>query len=1194
MKNYLPILFILLFLVAGINAQTNDYWEEAPGPYGGGVGISQTLNNLLYATHYDGAFYRSEDYGVHWQRINVPAADPGANEELLRVGFSGTFYKIVTYFTGNGANKKLFTSSNEGANWVLKNDNLQVINFEETPSGTLIGLDVNGHIYRSLNGGADWSFAYAPNIPLSFYSFFLSFASNGKILLTDGDLSGGFAISSDEGLTWTEGSVPGFLSTIRIVSSGTLFVISDFNATSFFRSSDFGVTWETVDFNLAPNEYLTSVFDLNTGRLLASTNLHIYFSDDDGVTWDLLPTGAEHAYEFVAHFPLPNGDILGFMGGSLCRSTDDGVNWALSSEGIHQADVKQLALLTDSLQMAVTGTGLWRTENAGGTWTRLMPDTSDVFLYSIRPLAVFNEDSFAVKSGKKIWISTDGGQSFDDISPNGGLKTGHIFATPGGRLFCSSSAGVERSNDLNGGWTTVIPGVSVNILVQHPSGSLFAYTTPLTNTFPKTLWRSTDEGASWSIVTTLAITTDYRRALFADAGGKIYVTGYFDNSMKLAVSDNEGASWTYRVIPDIYAYDEFIAVNDIGRIFMSGGSDIKILTSADAGESWYYLPVYDTHPSLLNGLEVSPSGKLYIVPSSATLYRSTGSTEVGAYITGHVSKDADSECSTPDAQEPLKNWVVKLEGVQDWYATTNANGRYTFFVDTGTYEVHALTPQFLWWNLCDSVQTVISDSMLAIDTVDFAVIGVSDCPLMSADVAIPQLRRCFNSTVFVQYCNQGSQTADSAWVDVQLDPYLSFVSSQQPHFNAGNNTYRFLLGNIASGDCGSFNLEVYTDCDSTVLGQTHCVLAHAFPDTLCTVVQNWSGATIQAEVSCEDTTVQLKLRNTGAASSQILNYIIIEDDVVLFQGQNQYDISEDLTLNYPANGHTWRIESQQEPGHPFSNVAVAFNEGCGGFESLGFINQFNVNTFMPSWDQVCVENIGSYDPNDKQGFPTGFGDEHRIRPGQELEYLIRFQNTGTDTAFNIVISDTLSAWLNPASVHPGVSSHPYTWALSGQGVLHFSFNNILLPDSNTNLAGSQGFVSFRIGQRADVPLGAKIFNTADIYFDFNDPVVTNQTLHTVGVDYITGTHFPAPANKTNLVRVSPNPVLESTVFQLNTGIFQQHRLFVADAFGRKIREVELYGKQYVFQRRDLPPGAYFYRVEDAAGRWVDSGTLLLR
>jgi uncharacterized repeat protein (TIGR01451 family) len=391
-------------------------------------------------------------------------------------------------------------------------------------------------------------------------------------------------------------------------------------------------------------------------------------------------------------------------------------------------------------------------------------------------------------------------------------------------------------------------------------------------------------------------------------------------------------------------------------------------------------------------------------------------------------------------------------------------------------------------------------------------------------------------------------------------------------------------------------MTVHVDCDSTVLGQTHCITAHGFPDTLCVPVPAWSGAEIQATVQCQDSLIRMKIQNTGTAPSQLLDYIIIIDDVVLMQGSQSYDPGQELTLNQPADGHTWRIESEQEPGHPFAtnnHIALAFAEGCGGFESLGYINQFPVDQFTPSWDQDCLENTGSYDPNDKQGFPLGSGVEHRIRPGQELEYMIRFQNTGTDTAFNIVIRDTLAAWLDPATVRPGAASHPYTWELSGQGVLSFTFANVLLPDSSTNLAGSQGFVAFRIDQQPGVPLGTQIRNTAAIYFDFNLPVITNQTLHTVGEDYLVGTRAPQPVPNANLVTISPNPVQEEAVFQLKDGAFNRHRITVSDAYGRVIRSVEISGKQYLFQRKGLPPGAYFFRINDAAGKPVDAGKLLL-
>ncbi len=58
-------------------------------------------------------------------------------------------------------------------------------------------------------------------------------------------------------------------------------------------------------------------------------------------------------------------------------------------------------------------------------------------------------------------------------------------------------------------------------------------------------------------------------------------------------------------------------------------------------------------------------------------------------------------------------------------------------------------------------------------------------------------------------------------------------------------------------------------------------------------------------------------------------------------------------------------------------------------------------------DTLIQTVTGSFDPNDKNVFPTGYGSEGYITAQQELKYTIRFQNTGNDTAFIIVVVDTL-------------------------------------------------------------------------------------------------------------------------------------------------------------------------------------------
>jgi uncharacterized repeat protein (TIGR01451 family) len=114
-----------------------------------------------------------------------------------------------------------------------------------------------------------------------------------------------------------------------------------------------------------------------------------------------------------------------------------------------------------------------------------------------------------------------------------------------------------------------------------------------------------------------------------------------------------------------------------------------------------------------------------------------------------------------------------------------------------------------------------------------------------------------------------------------------------------------------------------------------------------------------------------------------------------------------------------------------------------------------------------------------------------------FNYTIQFQNTGNDTAINVEVLDTLDSDLDVTTFVPGASSHPYTIDLTGQGVIHFYFNNILLPDSTTDEMHSHGFVSFQIHSKANLPHGATVLNQSNIVFDFNPPVNTNTTINTV-------------------------------------------------------------------------------------------------
>lgn len=143
-------------------------------------------------------------------------------------------------------------------------------------------------------------------------------------------------------------------------------------------------------------------------------------------------------------------------------------------------------------------------------------------------------------------------------------------------------------------------------------------------------------------------------------------------------------------------------------------------------------------------------------------------------------------------------------------------------------------------------------------------------------------------------------------------------------------------------------------------------------------------------------------------------------------------------------------------------------------------------------DTMCVTVVGACDPNDKRP------QVEESLPGiSQMDYHIRFQNVGTDTAFNVVVLDTLESYFDPASLEMIDASHPYNVSLVDSNILKWSFQDIRLPDSTTNPDKSQGFIRFMLNVDSNLQVGDVIDNDAEIYFDFQPPVHTNHAQTTI-------------------------------------------------------------------------------------------------
>ena len=141
---------------------------------------------------------------------------------------------------------------------------------------------------------------------------------------------------------------------------------------------------------------------------------------------------------------------------------------------------------------------------------------------------------------------------------------------------------------------------------------------------------------------------------------------------------------------------------------------------------------------------------------------------------------------------------------------------------------------------------------------------------------------------------------------------------------------------------------------------------------------------------------------------------------------------------------------------------------------------------------ISSELVCAYDPNDKLVNPSGYGNENYTLFGDTLEYTVRFQNTGNDTAFTVVIEDELSEYLDLKTFRPIASSHDVRTQIDLETrIATFAFNDIYLPDSFVNEVASHGFVKYRILSNEGLAENTKIENTASIFFDFNPAIVTN-------------------------------------------------------------------------------------------------------
>lgn len=381
-----------------------------------------------------------------------------------------------------------------------------------------------------------------------------------------------------------------------------------------------------------------------------------------------------------------------------------------------------------------------------------------------------------------------------------------------------------------------------------------------------------------------------------------------------------------------------------------------------------------------------------------------------------------------------------------------------------------------------------------------------------------------------------------------------------------------------SSDSSEYNITVDDDFE-----QRDSMDFGLYPDTL---IYEVDPNLIGSFPRCNDTIVYwVNYRNTGTTivSGQIhlelddsLHYVSAEVAPDSIVGQNIY----------------WSYDDLYFGEYRYMTLMVGTPDGVEDtvFSTLNVTaDSADVEMFSVA---VSVEDVitCAYDPNDKTPTPLGEGEFGNIAPDtEEIEYLIRFQNTGTDTAFNVLITDQLDENLDWNSIEILGFSHDMDLGMTMEGEVSFIFNDILLPDSNVNMVGSQGYVKYKIDLLPDLPLGTSINNTAEIYFDFNPAIITNTTVNTLHLDESSITELM----KDEPLLVYPNPFTETTTVYFGEEL-NNHSVQIVDLLGNQVyNNNALNGNQLEIEADDFKSGMYILILIDNDSNQVISNAKLI-
>ncbi len=393
------------------------------------------------------SLYRTINAGQTWNAATITGIT--SSDLIIDIMMPDS---LTGYAVTNSSIPKIFKTTDGGLNWAsqsftgISNGFASDIYFTSADTGFLVCNSLTPTVYKTVDGGSVWT---PFTLPVTNYAtktdvFFLN-SQQGYILTvdprifktTDGgnnwaekssghynylydiENPGGKTLyacgnsimkSVDSGSTWTSKLTVSGASFLEMCFTDSLTGYACGSIGTFRKTNNGGQSWTSASASFPGSLTLRCIKFINTTTgFMGGDNGKLYKTIDAGVTWTSIATGVTLSIGAI-HFP--NADTGYAVGetGFVFRTIDGGANWTRLTNSI-TTSLSSVYFFDGKNGLAAGSSALYRTSNAGVTWTVSYPGFGD----DIQSLVfVNNYEGYMIQSSFNgiIYRTIDGGLSW--------------------------------------------------------------------------------------------------------------------------------------------------------------------------------------------------------------------------------------------------------------------------------------------------------------------------------------------------------------------------------------------------------------------------------------------------------------------------------------------------------------------------------------------------------------------------------------------------------------------------------------------------------------------------------------------------------------------------------------------------------------------------------------------------------------